>query len=184
MDYRRDCAETDEQREKEQNFYGIGLTSRKNLCIHPEVSANTTTVALRDHPELSLPRSPKRRRARWWMPAAETSQTPLLVRKAARTPVPSSCAIGTRFVPVFPQGRRFSVDMSAEPRQAGTRQPHPAWNLDPSRRPAVWQRQPDMPLFSRPSNGESPAGRAVNLEIHMRSRCRLWTSSSTPSTTF
>ncbi|EJF65828.1 DNA repair helicase [Dichomitus squalens] len=38
MDYRRDCAETDEQREKEKNFYGIGLTSRKNLCIHPEVS--------------------------------------------------------------------------------------------------------------------------------------------------
>ncbi|KAL7283362.1 hypothetical protein ACG7TL_002792 [Trametes sanguinea] len=38
MDYRKECAETDEQREKEANFYGIGLTSRKNLCIHPEVS--------------------------------------------------------------------------------------------------------------------------------------------------
>ncbi|CDO68315.1 hypothetical protein BN946_scf184799.g42 [Trametes cinnabarina] len=38
MDYRKECAETDEQREKEASFYGIGLTSRKNLCIHPEVS--------------------------------------------------------------------------------------------------------------------------------------------------
>ncbi|RDX56802.1 DNA repair helicase [Polyporus arcularius HHB13444] len=38
MDYRKACAETDEQREKEQSFYGIGLTSRKNLCIHPDVS--------------------------------------------------------------------------------------------------------------------------------------------------
>ncbi|KAI0807346.1 DNA repair helicase [Fomes fomentarius] len=38
MEYRKECAETDEQREKENNFYGIGLTSRKNLCIHPEVS--------------------------------------------------------------------------------------------------------------------------------------------------
>ena len=37
MDYRISCAETDEQREKEKSFYGIGLTSRKNLCIHPEV---------------------------------------------------------------------------------------------------------------------------------------------------
>ena len=37
MDYRTECAETEEQREKEKNFYGIGLTSRKNLCIHPEV---------------------------------------------------------------------------------------------------------------------------------------------------
>ncbi|KAI0341667.1 DNA repair helicase [Trametopsis cervina] len=38
MDYRIQCAETEEQREQERNFYGIGLTSRKNLCIHPEVS--------------------------------------------------------------------------------------------------------------------------------------------------
>ena len=37
MDYRKKCAETDEQLEKENSFYGIGLTSRKNLCIHPEV---------------------------------------------------------------------------------------------------------------------------------------------------
>ncbi len=45
MDYRKACAETDEQREKEQSFYGIGLTSRKNLCIHPDVSAHITPVA-------------------------------------------------------------------------------------------------------------------------------------------
>ncbi|KAF7792985.1 hypothetical protein EIP86_004090 [Pleurotus ostreatoroseus] len=38
MDYRISCAESEEQRAKERNFYGIGLTSRKNLCIHPEVS--------------------------------------------------------------------------------------------------------------------------------------------------
>ncbi|EIW60386.1 DNA repair helicase [Trametes versicolor FP-101664 SS1] len=38
MDYRKEHAETEEQREKEASFYGIGLTSRKNLCIHPEVS--------------------------------------------------------------------------------------------------------------------------------------------------
>ena len=37
MDYRISLAETPEEREKEQNFTGLGLTSRKNLCIHPEV---------------------------------------------------------------------------------------------------------------------------------------------------
>lgn len=37
MDYRITMAETEEQRQKEQGFYGLGLTSRKNLCIHPEV---------------------------------------------------------------------------------------------------------------------------------------------------
>ena len=48
MDYRLNCAETDEQREKEKSFYGIGLTSRKNLCIHPEVRAFGTSASLHD----------------------------------------------------------------------------------------------------------------------------------------
>ncbi|KAG6818120.1 hypothetical protein H0H87_000025 [Tephrocybe sp. NHM501043] len=37
MSYRISQAETDEEREKEKNYSGLGLTSRKNLCIHPEV---------------------------------------------------------------------------------------------------------------------------------------------------
>ncbi|GJE95143.1 DNA repair helicase [Phanerochaete sordida] len=38
MEYRLSVAETEEQQAKERGFYGLGLTSRKNLCIHPEVS--------------------------------------------------------------------------------------------------------------------------------------------------
>ncbi|KAH9079405.1 DNA repair helicase [Lactarius deliciosus] len=38
MAYRISVAENNEQREKEEAFTGLGLTSRKNLCIHPEVS--------------------------------------------------------------------------------------------------------------------------------------------------
>jgi DNA excision repair protein ERCC-2 len=37
MEYRIEAAETEEEKEKEQNFTGLGLTSRKNLCIHPDV---------------------------------------------------------------------------------------------------------------------------------------------------
>jgi Rad3-related DNA helicase len=37
MEYRISTAETEEQRAKEMAFTGLGLTSRKNLCIHPEV---------------------------------------------------------------------------------------------------------------------------------------------------
>ena len=37
MEYRIEAAETDEEKEKECNFTGLGLTSRKNLCIHPDV---------------------------------------------------------------------------------------------------------------------------------------------------
>ena len=37
MEYRISYAETEEQKAMEQNFTGLGLTSRKNLCINPEV---------------------------------------------------------------------------------------------------------------------------------------------------
>jgi len=73
MEYRILTAETEEQREKEKNFTGLGLTSRKNLCIHPEVrvpceqSAPFTTY---------IQRFPKRKRARSWMLGVETSRMP------------------------------------------------------------------------------------------------------------
>lgn len=38
MAYRIKCAETEEERQKEENFMGMGLTSRKNLCINPTVA--------------------------------------------------------------------------------------------------------------------------------------------------
>jgi DNA excision repair protein ERCC-2 len=37
MEFRIEAAETEEERERERNFTGLGLTSRKNLCIHPDV---------------------------------------------------------------------------------------------------------------------------------------------------
>jgi DNA excision repair protein ERCC-2 len=38
MEYRIQAAETEEQKEKERSFTGLGLTSRRNLCLHPDVS--------------------------------------------------------------------------------------------------------------------------------------------------
>ncbi|KII88515.1 hypothetical protein PLICRDRAFT_176097 [Plicaturopsis crispa FD-325 SS-3] len=38
MEYRIEAADSSEDKEKERNFRGLGLTSRKNLCLHPEVS--------------------------------------------------------------------------------------------------------------------------------------------------
>ena len=113
MDYRKECAETDEEREKEQNFYGIGVTSRKNLCIHPEVSSVTLTRSffsvngrtLRSlklvggscsaHP---VSRFQRKRRARLLMPGVVTSQSLLCAPRVARTQVLSNFVIGTRFV--------------------------------------------------------------------------------------
>ena len=37
MSYRASHAETEEQKKKELAYTGLGLTCRKNLCIHPEV---------------------------------------------------------------------------------------------------------------------------------------------------
>lgn len=38
MAYRIECAETEEEKAKERDFMGFGLTSRKNLCINPDVA--------------------------------------------------------------------------------------------------------------------------------------------------
>lgn len=37
MEYRVQHAETAEEKAKELSFTGLGLTSRKNLCLNPEV---------------------------------------------------------------------------------------------------------------------------------------------------
>lgn len=46
MAYRITCAETPEEKAKEEGFMGLGLTSRKNLCIHPEVSKEKKGVVV------------------------------------------------------------------------------------------------------------------------------------------
>ncbi|KAL5533347.1 RAD3 [Sanghuangporus sanghuang] len=46
LDYREQHAETEEEREKERRFTGLGLTSRKNLCLHPEVSKERKGVVV------------------------------------------------------------------------------------------------------------------------------------------
>ncbi|EKM82686.1 hypothetical protein AGABI1DRAFT_118129 [Agaricus bisporus var. burnettii JB137-S8] len=38
MKYREEAAESEEEKIRERNYMGLGLTSRKNLCINPEVS--------------------------------------------------------------------------------------------------------------------------------------------------
>ena len=116
VDYRMECAEADEQREKERNFYGIGLTSRKNLCIHPEVSpialkkkqcfSSQRGVVMTSHMRMSLSsfwaylfcRSRRRRRARWSMRDVGISQIPLCAPKVARILVLLNYATGMRFV--------------------------------------------------------------------------------------
>src|SRR6267154_2739805 len=73
MEYRISVAETEVQRAKEKAFTGLGLTSRKNLCIHPEVrvpcrqSVPFTTY---------IQRCPKRKRARSWTPGVEILRIP------------------------------------------------------------------------------------------------------------
>ncbi|EJD06064.1 DNA repair helicase [Fomitiporia mediterranea MF3/22] len=46
MEYRIQHAETEEERQKERAFTGVGLTSRKNLCLHPEVSKERKGVVV------------------------------------------------------------------------------------------------------------------------------------------
>lgn len=57
MKYREEAAESEEEKIRERNYMGLGLTSRKNLCINPE--ARDESVAL-VFSELNLPLGIKR----------------------------------------------------------------------------------------------------------------------------
>lgn len=99
MEYRISCAETEEDKEKERNYTGLGLTSRKNLCINPDVRRG---CFMRPSLLSAVHRLQKRRRARWLMQSAETLQTRPFVRKAGRILALSNSAIGTKQVTFFP----------------------------------------------------------------------------------
>ena len=88
MEYRVAVAESDDDRRKEQAFTGIGLTSRKNLCIHPEVrpSLLSDRRAPSDRPR---GRSPRRKRARSSTRAAAISRTPPSASARGTTRAPS-----------------------------------------------------------------------------------------------
>ena len=63
MTYRIEHAETDVQREQERGFTGLGLTSRKNLCLHPLVRVIDLSPARCLSYFIFLSRSAKRRKA-------------------------------------------------------------------------------------------------------------------------
>lgn len=68
MEYRIQHADTEEEREKERNFTGLGLTSRKNLCLHPEVSR----LSLQCYIYFLRIRFRRRRKETLWMPDVGT----------------------------------------------------------------------------------------------------------------
>ena len=99
MEYRISYAETEEEKEKERNYTGLGLTSRKNLCINPDVRRSCfISLSLLS----AIHRLQKRRKARLWMRSAETLQTRPFVRKPGQILALSKSAIGTKQVTFFP----------------------------------------------------------------------------------
>jgi DEAD_2 len=94
MAYRIEHAKTDEQQEKERSFTGLGLTSRKNLCLHPSVCVIYHLQGIRLI--FFWSRSAKRRKAAPWMQDAVTSPALLPAKKAELTPVPFPSVTGTR----------------------------------------------------------------------------------------
>jgi DNA excision repair protein ERCC-2 len=67
MAYRIECAETEEEKEKERSFMGFGLTSRKNLCINPDVRKKPCHLNVK---LIRHARSQRRKKGLWSMPGA------------------------------------------------------------------------------------------------------------------
>jgi len=97
MEYRVKEAETEEQKQKERSFIGLGLTSRKNLCIHPEVRFQPAyIVELYIMLYVPIGRYLKRRRGLLSMPVAEISQMLQYVRKVDKIQAQLTCVTGMR----------------------------------------------------------------------------------------
>lgn len=116
MKYRISCAETPEEREREENFIGLGLTSRKNLCIHPEVRIGHRRTLSR-HPFFCVmagfpSRFPRRRRGKLSTRGVVTSPTLRHARKAVQTLDRWSFVTGTRWL-------SFNLELEAELRYLG-----------------------------------------------------------------
>lgn len=86
MEYRQ------EQGADDGDFRGLGLTSRKNLCLNPDVSAAVVGVT-----KMLTSRSTSIRRARLWTACAAISHRRMRANAAARIPVAYRCAVGTRW---------------------------------------------------------------------------------------
>ena len=107
MEYRISVAETEGWRAKEKAFTGLGLTSRKNLCIHPEVRMPCRPFA----PFTTYnQRCPKRKRARSWMPGVETLRILPLRTRLEQTQGQLKCVISTRYVTSLSLGIALSLN--------------------------------------------------------------------------
>jgi len=98
MAYRVKCAETEEEKEKERRFMGMGLTSRKNLCINPDVCK---PILVHGSPTLSHGRLQKRRKERSLMQDVATSPTASCARRTELTPVQSKFVTGTKYIILY-----------------------------------------------------------------------------------
>lgn len=133
MAYRIEHAETEAEKQKEQSFTGIGLTSRKNLCIHPEVLHQSRV----SHWMFTPQRSRRRRRARLWMLGVAISPMPRIARKDEKNRALSICATGMKCElfhrPATPLSR---ARVESEQPRAG--KPCTSRNMDTCRRPRLW----------------------------------------------
>lgn len=72
MAYRADMGAND------GNFRGLGLTSRRNLCLHPEVGVKCISDRQNAH---SVSRSVKRKKAKWSTRDVEISPRRTLAKR-------------------------------------------------------------------------------------------------------
>lgn len=85
---------------KDEDFRGLGLTSRRNLCLHPEVSISEAfrLCTLEEVPADPTNRSARRKRAKWSTLAVEISRPRSLARRVERNLAVCPSAAITRSV--------------------------------------------------------------------------------------
>ncbi len=122
----------------QEEFRALGLTSRKNLCLHPSVrrekSGNVVDALCRSLTAGFI--GEKKHKG---------EDVEVCVCHDVGLPLSRRC----RFV----DGRALIDGPSSEPRPCRSPQPDSQWRLDPGRPSAVWRAAQAVPLFHLPAHG-------------------------------
>lgn len=154
MEYRISCAETPEQKAKEENFIGLGLTSRKNLCIHPEVRMGLgyTLSFLLCNRRFSIQVSKEKKGKVVDARCRDLTNTAVCEKGRANPGSVELCDWHeVRILEFRRQSRR--CDILAELGEIRARNYHITWDMDACRRTPTRSRQRYMSLLYRTEDG-------------------------------
>lgn len=152
-----------EQLGYEEEFRGLGLTSRKNLCLHPSVKREKSGAIVDSRCRSLTAGFVKEKKERG-------ENVDVCVYHDVRLPDRHEDATAN--------------GLKLEPRPARTSQSHPKRRMVLREHLAVWRRAQAVPLLHCKAHGSCPVLPLFARRLHFANRCNIATSLFSPTITY